>query len=575
MISVAACLRLHLLLAAMSRKMALSVPTKGVIDDKMIRASIISAIKQNYEEKAAARKEREKKRGDEKRKPKIKFEQMEVEFDECQKLALSFNNIARIANLDGLRSLHTLQLDNNTIEKIENLDHLSNLTWLDLSFNNLQEITGLEHLTKLTDLTLFNNAISSLSGLETLSNLNVLSIGNNKLGDVKEIKMLREFKELNVLSMDGNPVCTHAEYKMMVLAFLPAIKFFDFVLVDQEDLILAKEQYQDDLQELAEHEKMASESAAAATKRGELLKKYQDASIDPITTLMDTMFQEDTDTQKLLDAPLRGLDELKADYSERLVGLGEIVRVEGLKLFGEQKQEITEFEQYLKKAREESQKEAIAAVRTYKEAETSLFRELEDKIDALDEMDEVDGPLVVDKDFASLKQFNEDLKNKLMETELLLAEQCELIISEFELRYGNLRVKSADIMEKYFRGAEDAENGYFEMVSSLVEELVELSNKDELEDITEECRLLLADKESLNTHVAAAHDTHLSKLLGVEEELRDRVTNQTAACFKAYRDAEWKRNRHAVLDIRGIVEDNYDAIEKFMREFNEDSAEMD
>ena len=170
---------------------------------------------------------------------------------------------------------------------------------------------------------------------------------------------------------------------------------------------------------------------------------------------------------------------------------------------------------------------------------------------------------------------NEDLKNKLMETELLLAEQCELIISEFELRYGNLRVKSADIMEKYFRGAEDAENGYFEMVSSLVEELVELSNKDELEDITEECRLLLADKESLNTHVAAAHDTHLSKLLGVEEELRDRVTNQTAACFKAYRDAEWKRNRHAVLDIRGIVEDNYDAIEKFMREFNEDSAEMD
>ena len=110
----------------MSRKMALTVPLQGVIDDKMIRASVISAIKQNYEEKAAARREREKKRGEEKKKTKIKFDQMEVDFEEIEILSLSFNNVSRISNLDGLKSLHTLKLDNNTIKVMENLEHLSN-----------------------------------------------------------------------------------------------------------------------------------------------------------------------------------------------------------------------------------------------------------------------------------------------------------------------------------------------------------------------------------------------------------------------------------------------------------------
>ena len=72
------------------------------------------------------------------------------------------------------------------------------------------------------------------------------------MSDVKEIKSLREFKNLNVLNMDGNKVCEDPEYKMIVLAFLPNIRFFDFILVDAADVTLAKEQYQDDLQELAE-----------------------------------------------------------------------------------------------------------------------------------------------------------------------------------------------------------------------------------------------------------------------------------------------------------------------------------
>ena len=86
-------------------------------------------------------------------------------------------------------------------------------------------------------------------------------------------------------------------------------------------------------------------------------------------------------------------------------------------------------------------------------------------------------------------------------------------------------------MERYFRGAEDSENAYFEMVSALVSDLLEKATNDELEDVTDECRGLLADKETLNTSIATAHDTHLSKLLGVEEELRERALKQTKSLF--------------------------------------------
>ena len=555
--------------------MALTIPTQGVIDDKMIRTSVISAIKQHYEERAAVRREREKKRGEEKKRPKIKYEQMDVDFEEVEVLSLSFKNLSRIDNLNGLRMLNTLKLDNNIIGNIENLDHLVNLTWLDLSFNNIKRITGLESLTKLTDLTLFNNSISTFSGLEGLTNLNVLSIGNNDINDVKEIRGLRQFSNLNVLNMDGNKVCEDTEYKMTVLAFLPSIRFFDYVLVEEKERINAKEQYQDDLQELDEQEKMVRESKASREKKEALLKRYEDANIDPITTLMDTMFQEDIDTQKLLDARLKGLDELKADYGERLSGLAEDVKGDGLKKYEEQQIELNAFNDMLKEARQKGQQKAIAAIRTYKEKETEVFNALRAKLEDYGDNDEDEYIEVKDSDFKTLKQDNMMCKKDLLRVESDLTDQCDLILNEFEARYGKLRAQSADIMEKYFRGAEDAENVYFEMVQELVNDLLEQMNNDTLEDVTDECRGLLADKEMLMTSIASAHDTHLSKLLSVEEELRERANQQTIVLLKRNKDNEWERNRNAIMDIRGIFNDHVKAMENFKREMNEDEGRDD
>ena len=69
--------------------------------------------------------------------------------------------------------------------------------------------------------------------------------------------------------------------------------------------------------------------------------------------------------------------------------------------------------------------------------------------------------------------------------------------------------------------------------------------------------------------------THLSKLLSVEEELRERANQQTIVLLKRNKDNEWERNRNAIMDIRGIFNDHVKAMENFKREMNEDEGRDD
>tara|TARA_B110000305_G_C19431405_1_gene636442 strand:- start:928 stop:1839 length:912 start_codon:yes stop_codon:yes gene_type:complete len=161
---------------------------------------------------------------------------------EATTLRLSFKNIMRIANLTGFENLTTLCLDNNVIDKICNMDHLVNLKWLDLSFNNISKIEGLDNLTKLMDVSLFNNKILQIGGLDNcMESLQCLSLGNNVIssldgklqGEVGLCHYLRKFKKLHLVNLEGNPVCKEAEYKYMLLAYLPNVKYLDYALIQE------------------------------------------------------------------------------------------------------------------------------------------------------------------------------------------------------------------------------------------------------------------------------------------------------------------------------------------------------
>jgi len=103
----------------------------------------------------------------------------------CEHLALSTNNIDKIANLSGMENLRILSLGRNNIKKLENLDGLGGrLEQLWISYNPIDKLTGIEKCKELT----------------------VLFMGNCKVSAEKEFDKLAEVPKLEELVFFGNPL---------------------------------------------------------------------------------------------------------------------------------------------------------------------------------------------------------------------------------------------------------------------------------------------------------------------------------------------------------------------------------
>ena len=65
---------------------------------------------------------------------------------------------------------------------------------------------------------------------------------------------LRKFKKLHLLNLEGNPASRESEYRSQVLAYLIDLKYLDYAMVVQSEVVAAREQYQDELLDVEEKE---------------------------------------------------------------------------------------------------------------------------------------------------------------------------------------------------------------------------------------------------------------------------------------------------------------------------------
>ena len=68
--------------------------------------------------------------------------------------------------------------------------------------------------------------------------------GNNEITSLDNLMYLRQFKGLDVANLDGNPVCTEPDYRSMVYAFMPWLKYLDYILIDEQKRVEARETHQ-------------------------------------------------------------------------------------------------------------------------------------------------------------------------------------------------------------------------------------------------------------------------------------------------------------------------------------------
>lgn len=68
--------------------------------------------------------------------------------------------------------------------------------------------------------------------------------GNNQLSQLDNIMYLRQFKQLRLVNLAGNPICKDHDYRSYVLSHIKDLIYLDYRRVNQADVAAAREQHQ-------------------------------------------------------------------------------------------------------------------------------------------------------------------------------------------------------------------------------------------------------------------------------------------------------------------------------------------
>lgn len=486
-----------------------------------------------------------------------------IDFPGVTSLRLSFQNIIEVSNLNNFDQLLTLRLDNNIIDKIANLGHLQQLTWLDLSFNNIREIEGLEDLHNLLDLSLYHNQIEEIKGrLDGCPNLNILSLGHNNIKDLKQIDYLREFTNLRCVCLDGNKVCQHDSYNQHVLAYLPTLKYLDYMLIDRKAITQAQEGYNlEELTEVREREQAEQAKQKSKKEKQAVLEKLKTSFLDCTEDLFEEMFSKQVEPENVL--VLQCYQGLKEDYRDKLTE-----EIKGLRTRMEEKNEVrlkkvAGFERSVYAAEKDSEEEAFQAVRDFKSLKKKVLSQIDREEGMKSEVDEM------------IKQLMDQLaglENHLMANEIQLQESIEEALSDFEAKISDLVKGMSDNGADFFRRLEELEKGFFTGVTDGANTEIEhfaQTQESAMADTDANKARFLGNREEMNQALANFTEAHTSLIQNKDDYMQNQMISWNKSFFEKHRERQYHRNRQRILDVRKVIDECRAEIQAASEEGNE------
>lgn len=462
----------------------------------------------------------------------------EIDLKGVDKLVLSYCNIYAIDNLHGFEHLTELKLDNNIIERICNLSHLTNLRWLDLSFNKLRRIEGLEALVNLTDLSLFDNEISTIEGLDNLTKLNVLSLGNNQIKDLSFVQGLRKFKHLRLLNLKGNPVCQHDDYHNTVFAYLTNLKYLDYVVIEASQFAKARDAKLDQLLILEAKEKAEEQAAKERRVEEEKQKQLDEANLQGLSTLFADMIKADSEYPKIRVLP--GFEPLQAQYQASFAQIIEEFSADILARHKLKQAEKATFESVLLQCHQTAEDESKAEIARYNHLKKKAFKSYTESLDR----GQADQSAL-----ASLRASLEEAVHQLMDIEMLLVEQVESLLEEFDKSYLKLLGENVLRINAAFRSLLDLGSRHTSAVYELTHTLLERYAKDDTFTDDVDVKAILGDKDVLSNAVSTSHENQEGRVALMEDQVREREEGNGKRLIKALRDEARLRNRKRVAEI--------------------------
>lgn len=479
-------------------------------------------------------------------------------------LILSFRNIGKIENLVGLQSLVKLCLDNNQIREIINLDHLVNLKWLDLSFNNIEKIQGLKSLKQLEDLSLYSNSISIIEGLDQCVSLQCLSLGNNKIKLLEQVIRLRQLRNLRMLTLSGNPICNEPEYKMTVLAYVDALSYLDYALVDPSDIANAKEQYHDELLDIEEKESVIAEKTSRDKSMSDYLQQLDEAGIIFAHVLFDDMFIDDPDLEKLKHLP--GTKELIEVFRLSFKTLSDEFIKNLQEKYEKKLKECNDFDRAIKQMRQRDDNESILLIENFNKSKKNILLEIRNN--ELNENNTNQKVSLINSLQAELNRVGDELLN----IEIRQVEKFETLIDEFDSRLNELKNQCLEMQQYFFRAVEELEDKFSTNTRLVTTDLIDRLTKEELAEdyLDDEAMALVVDKDSCMSTLSGSHDMHIGKILKREDEARVIETKRYQEIIAKYTISEKERNRDRILQIHDFCKSATSSLTKLLALEEED-----
>ncbi|XP_054286966.1 dynein regulatory complex subunit 3-like isoform X2 [Macrosteles quadrilineatus] len=442
-------------------------------------------------------------------------------------LRLEFLNILRIDHLWMMTGLTKLQLGNNIIEKIENLETLVNLRELDLSFNRIKVIENLENLGKVETLTLFQNCIKKVENLDCLKKLEIFSIGNNDIEDERCVLYLRNFKNLKSLNMAGNP-CAHEGFREYVAAFIPQLVYYEYRLLTEKEIQLARSKYLKDLEQVEKEEGIAEAEERKACERRTRELLHSEA------------FVEQMDGDQLSEAMF------SCDPSGR-----------ALQLMDEEAEELFS-----------------RIVEEFTTSKNQIFVRVQELMAASRE-NEADKESIAVTIGAKITEFH-DLCQKtwksLMGIELVLFEQFEELNVEFEKNLEDMVTQFIEEAQVHFTLIREHENIFSQVLKDLAMRFLThlTSRRDDLSMLPSTLQEIMTDKETLAAALAVSHDLHLQVIDNREDQLITRVRGWHRDLCDDLQTEEISRNRATVLEINHFLDIQKEEFDLFNLDLGDD-----
>lgn len=167
---------------------------------------------------------------------------------------------------------------------------------------------------------------------------------------------------------------------------------------------------------------------------------------------------------------------------------------------------------------------------------------------------------------AALKEANEQLYDQLMEIELVQVDQFVAALDAFETNYAAMHAASMEAISSTFLSLRDLQTAWVaeaHEIATLRHETFVEENEADKEELADELKAVLNDKEGMLASIESAREARISFLDATEDALAKAETAAYRKVLNDLRDAEHRRNRGRINEISHLVRStNQEAIDK-------------